>query len=190
MCTGKCSHCIAVSLYPSVLISIACNILLFFPSWDNKYAKDGNLTVEVKYMGGVLGGGILVLITALYINLIGAKGCCGNRLWMLVSIFFALGGAAGGMYSFIVAFLGLKNGPFCKNAGTWSTPFIDSNWTYLIDSQSWEKCTEPPNVVRFNAGLFMTLMVISSLQVLLCAIQVINGLLGCLCGTCSRKEEV
>lgn len=60
MCTGKCSLCIAVTLYPLVLISIICNIVLFFPDGSVKYAQDGHITDEVKYMGGVFGGGILV----------------------------------------------------------------------------------------------------------------------------------
>lgn len=60
MCTGKCSRCIAVTLYPLALISIICNIVLFFPGGDIKYAKDGHITEEVKYMGGLVGGGLMV----------------------------------------------------------------------------------------------------------------------------------
>lgn len=60
MCTGKCSRFIAVALYPLVLLSIICNIVLFFPDGDTKYVKDGHITEEVKYMGGVVGGGIMV----------------------------------------------------------------------------------------------------------------------------------
>ena len=60
MCTGKCSRFVAVSLYPLVLISIICNILLFFPGWDVKYSREGHITVEVMYLGGILGGGVLV----------------------------------------------------------------------------------------------------------------------------------
>lgn len=60
MCTGKCSLCIAVALYPLAVTSIICNIVLFFPDGDVKYAKDGHITEEVKYMGGLVGGGLLV----------------------------------------------------------------------------------------------------------------------------------
>lgn len=62
MCTGKCSRFIAVALYPLALISIICNIVLFFPGWEVKYAKDGHITEEVKYMGGLVGGGVMVSI--------------------------------------------------------------------------------------------------------------------------------
>lgn len=60
MCTGKCSRFIAVALYPLALLAIICNIVLFFPDGDVQYAKDGHITEEVKYMGGVIGGGALV----------------------------------------------------------------------------------------------------------------------------------
>ncbi len=60
MCTGKCSRCIAVTLYPLALISIICNIVLFFPDGNIDYAKNGHITEEVKYMGGLVGGGVLV----------------------------------------------------------------------------------------------------------------------------------
>ncbi|XP_074528917.1 transmembrane 4 L6 family member 4-like [Halichoeres trimaculatus] len=190
MCTGKCSRCIAGTLYPLVLLSIACNTMLFFPNWDDKYVKDGHITKEVKYMGGIIGGGIMVFICALYINLTGERRCCGNRFGMFVSIIFAAMGAIGALYSFMVAYFSLWNGPLCKHAGKWTTPFQTSNWTYLTDSGSWGKCTEPKNVVQFNTGLFITLMVTSCLQMSLCAAQIINGLIGCMCGTCTGKEEL
>ncbi|XP_028277413.1 transmembrane 4 L6 family member 4-like [Parambassis ranga] len=199
MCTGKCSRCIAVTLYPLMLLSIICNIILFFPGWDVKYAKDGHITTEVTYMGGVIGGGLLCLIPALYIHLTGEQGCCGNRFGMLLSIIFAAIGVVGAFYSFIVALLGLTNGPLCRveshpsialYSEIWTTPFKDSTHsTYLNNYTQWNICIEPKDVVQFNMGLFISLMIASGLQGLLCAIQMINGLFGCLCGTCFNKEE-
>ncbi|XP_076606967.1 transmembrane 4 L6 family member 1-like [Chaetodon auriga] len=188
MCITKCSRCISATLYPLVLLSIVCNIVLFFPGGNAKYAKDGHITEEVKYMGGVIGGGLLVLVPALFISLTGQQGCCGNRFGMFLSILLAAVGVAGALYSFIVALLGVANGPLCKHSGGWTTPFKKSNWNYLSDVKSWRECTEPKNVVMFNTGLFVTLMVASCVQVLLCAIQMINGLFGCLCGTSHDKE--
>ncbi|XP_054482222.1 transmembrane 4 L6 family member 4-like [Anoplopoma fimbria] len=189
MCTGKCSRCIGVSLFPLALISIICNIVLFFPGGDIKYAKDGHITEEVKYMGGLVGGGLMVLIPAIYINFTGEQGCCGNRFGMFLSIAFAAVGVAGGLYSFIVAVVGIGNGPYCVVNGTWTTPFKNSNATYLTEKHSWGMCTEPKDVVQFNSGLFFTLIVTSLLQMLLCGIQMINGLFGCLCGACIKNEE-
>lgn len=189
MCTGKCSLFIAIALYPLVLLSIICNILLFFPDWSTQYTKDGHITEEVKYMGGFIGGGVLVLIPALYIHLTGEHGCCANRFGMFFSIVFAAVGAAGAVYSFIVALLGLSNGPLCLSDGKWDTPFKENHVKYLTEPHTWTKCEEPKNVVQFNMGLFITLMVASVLQGLLCASQIINGLVGCICGTCNDEEK-
>lgn len=60
MCTGKCSRCIACALYPLVFMSMLCNIILFFPEGSVKYSKEGHLTDEVKYLGGLIGGGLMV----------------------------------------------------------------------------------------------------------------------------------
>lgn len=65
--------------------------------------------------------------------------------------------------------------------------FLHSDNNYLTDNKWWSMCTEPKNIVPFNIGLFATLLATSSLQVILCAIQMINGLFGCLCGTCGNK---
>ncbi|XP_063343208.1 transmembrane 4 L6 family member 5-like [Pelmatolapia mariae] len=189
MCTGKCSRFIAVTLYPLAVISIICNIVLFFPDGDVTYAKDGHITEEVKYMGGLIGGGVMVLLPALYIHLTGKQGCCGNRCGMFLSIAFAAVGVAGALYSLIVAALGLQNGPLCKTVLLWTTPFkeLTGDNNYLKNDKLWSLCTEPKNIVQFNLGLFGTLLATSCLQVILCAIQMINGLFGCLCGTCNKE---
>uniref|UniRef100_I3J8R7 Transmembrane 4 L six family member 21a n=1 Tax=Oreochromis niloticus TaxID=8128 RepID=I3J8R7_ORENI len=192
MCTGKCSRFVAVTLYPLVVISIICNIVLFFPDGDVTYAKDGHITAEVKYMGGLIGGGVMVLLPALYIHLTGKQGCCGNRCGMFLSIAFAAVGVAGALYSLIVAALGLQNGPLCKTVLVWTTPFkeLTGDNNYLQNDKLWSLCTEPKNIVQFNLGLFGTLLATSCLQVILCAIQMINGLFGCLCGTCNKEAQI
>ncbi|KAI4900175.1 hypothetical protein NFI96_023905, partial [Prochilodus magdalenae] len=131
MCTGKCSKFIAIALYPLSFVSVLCNIMLFFPDWTAKYAEDDSedtprLTDEVKYMGGLIGGGIFVLIPAIHIHLTGKQGCCGNRCGMFLSIGFAAIGVAGALYSLGVAASGLAKGPVCKNPfGIWGRPFLN-----------------------------------------------------------------
>nr|XP_020504901.1 transmembrane 4 L6 family member 5-like [Labrus bergylta] len=198
MCTGACAKFIAVPLYVLALVSVICNIMLFFPDFKTKYAssdKDGNhmLTEEVKYMGGLIGGGIMVLIPAIHIHLTSAKGCCANRCGMFLSIGFAAAGVVGAIYSLSVAGLGMVNGPMClylKNdlIPTWGTPFANSSESYLSDMKTWETCQEPKNVVEFNVGLFSILLVAACLELILCLIQMVNGLFGCICGTCAGKE--
>ncbi|XP_036381360.1 transmembrane 4 L6 family member 1 [Megalops cyprinoides] len=200
MCTGKCARCIGVTLYPLAVISIICNIILFFPNWETQWAMEereglGNrITQEVKYMGGVIGGGIMVLIPAIHIHLTGKEGCCANRCGMFLSIAFAAVGVAGALYSFIVAILGLVHGPTCmifpELLPIWTTPFTDREESYLSDSNLWSICKKPENVVEFNLALFSILLVVSSLELILCAFQMVNGLFGCLCGTCRDKGPV
>lgn len=63
-----------------------------------------------------------------------------------------------------------------------------SSGSYLSDKSMWSWCTIPKNVVEFNTGLFSTLLVAGCLELILCAIQMVNGLFGCICGTCSGNE--
>lgn len=60
MCTGKCSRFIALALYPLAVLSIALNIGLFFPDGKTEYTKNDKISEEVKYMGGLIGGGAMV----------------------------------------------------------------------------------------------------------------------------------
>ena len=62
-----------------------------------------------------------------------------------------------------------------------------SEESYLNNQNKWFVCTAPEKVVEFNIGLFSTLVAVSAVQTILCSIQMINGLFGCLCGTCKSK---
>ncbi|XP_022078281.1 transmembrane 4 L6 family member 5 [Acanthochromis polyacanthus] len=199
MCTGACSKFIAVPLYPLALVSIICNIMLFFPDFTTDYAeidREGvnTITQEVKYMGGVIGGGIMVLIPAIHIHLTSADKCCANRCGMFLSIGFAAIGVVGALYSLSVAAVGLANGPLCfwRNEENpipqWGTPFHNSTGSYLNDREMWKWCVLPENVVEFNVALFSTLLVAACVELVLCCIQMVNGLFGCLCGTCSGED--
>ncbi|XP_069579633.1 transmembrane 4 L6 family member 5 [Brachyistius frenatus] len=198
MCTGACSKFIAIPLYVLAAVSIICNIMLFFPGLDTEFAAadregDARITQEVKYMGGLIGGGIMALVPAIHIHLTSAEKCCANRCGMFLSIGFAALGVAGAVFSLSVAGLGLANGPLCFWQNTesrlpqWGTPFFNSTESYLSDKAMWSWCVLPENVVEFNVGLFSTLLVAAIVQLVLCCIQMVNGLFGCLCGTCGKE---
>ncbi|XP_061664921.1 transmembrane 4 L6 family member 1-like [Syngnathoides biaculeatus] len=199
MCTGACARVVALPLYVLALLSIICNVVLFFPDLDGKYAAEdrageARITEEVKYMGGVVGGGIMVLIPAIHIHLTSSGKCCANRCGMFLSVGFAAAGVAGAVYSLSAALLGLVNGPMCfwKNeqnpSGEWGVPFANSSGSYLTEKETWNRCIVPEGVVEFNVGLFSTLAAAASLELVLCLVQMVNGLFGCICGTCSGKE--
>ncbi|XP_061817188.1 uncharacterized protein mblac1 isoform X2 [Nerophis lumbriciformis] len=134
------------------------------------------------------------VIPAIHIHLTSSGKCCANRCGMFLSIGFAAVGVAGAVYSLSVAALGLSNGPLCYWSNLqnpipkWGVPFANSSASYLEDKEMWKWCLIPKNVVEFNVGLFSTLLVAASLQFVLCLIQMINGLFGCICGTCGGKE--
>uniref|UniRef100_A0AAY4ARZ3 Uncharacterized protein n=1 Tax=Denticeps clupeoides TaxID=299321 RepID=A0AAY4ARZ3_9TELE len=192
MCTGKCAKCIAVVLYPLALTSIICNLMLFFPDWKTIYAQEDRegkgtrITDEVNYMGGVIGGGIMVLIPAIHIHLTGKKGCCANRCGMFLSIGFAAVGVLGALYNLATASVGLSKGPVCLYQAT------SSLHTRNFPTKSYLQCNiyclEPKDVVQFNVALFAILLVAACLELILCGFQMVNGLFGCICGTCNSSD--
>ncbi|XP_034066063.1 transmembrane 4 L6 family member 4 [Gymnodraco acuticeps] len=197
MCSGNFAKCLGISLMPLAIVCVLCNILLFFPG--GKPVEKEHITEQVWYFGGILGSGVLMIFPALVF--LGLKnndccGCCGNescgrRFAMLSSILFAAVGVAGAGYSVIVSAVAINEGPQCvvnnTEAVTWDTPF--SNGDYLSDKDIWSKCLEPPGVVSWHLSLFSVLLVMGLIQMALCAVQVVNGLLACLCGDCCGGSD-
>lgn len=193
MCSGGFAKCLGISLLPLSIVCVLCNILLFFPG-GTSVEKD-NITEQVWYFGGIVGSGVLMIFPALVF--LGLKnndccGCCGNescgrRFAMLSSILFAGVGVLGAGYSVIISAVAINHGPKCmvsKN-GTyteWSVPF--SNGDYLSNTTAWSNCKEPEGVVSWHLSLFSVLLVMGLIQIALCAVQVVNGLLGAVCGDC------
>ncbi|XP_008404484.1 transmembrane 4 L6 family member 4 [Poecilia reticulata] len=195
MCSGGFAKCLGISLMPLAVVCVLCNILLFFPG--GKVADKENITDEVWYFGGILGSGVLMIFPALVF--LGLKnndccGCCGNescgrRFAMLSSILFAAVGALGAGYSVIVSCVAINRGPRCSlvdaadvNKTRWEYPFDNGN--YLKNHTLWSECKQPTNMVSWHLGLFCVLLAMGLIQIVLCAVQVINGLLGALCGDC------
>ncbi|KAK1897413.1 Transmembrane 4 L6 family member 4 [Dissostichus eleginoides] len=163
MCSGSFAKCLGISLIPLAIVCVLCNILLFFPG--GKPVEKEHITEQVWYFGGILGSGVL----------------------MLSSILFAAVGVAGAGYSVIVSAVAINEGPQCvvnitETVKFWDTPFTDGD--YLSDKDIWSKCLEPSGVVSWHLSLFSVLLVMGLIQMALCAVQVVNGLLACLCGDC------
>ncbi|CAF90631.1 unnamed protein product, partial [Tetraodon nigroviridis] len=193
MCSGGFAKCLGISLLPLSIVCVLCNILLFFPGGTS--VEKENITEQVWYFGGIVGSGVLMIFPALVF--LGLKnndccGCCGNescgrRFAMLSSALFAGVGVLGAGYSFIISAVAINRGPKCVVSynGTqaeWSTPF--SNGDYLSNSTAWNSCLGPEGVVSWHLSLFSVLLVMGLIQIALCAVQVVNGLLGAVCGDC------
>ncbi|XP_040896497.1 transmembrane 4 L6 family member 4 [Toxotes jaculatrix] len=193
MCSGSFAKCLGITLMPLSIVCVLCNILLFFPGGTS--VESDHITEQVWYFGGILGSGVLMIFPALVF--LGLKnndccGCCGNescgrRFAMLTSILFAAVGVLGAGYSVIVSSVAINHGPQCvvfvnDSGKVWGNPF--SNGDYLSNSTAWSACVEPPGVVSWHLSLFSVLLVMGLIQMALCAVQVVNGLLGALCGDC------
>ncbi|XP_006134464.2 transmembrane 4 L6 family member 1-like [Pelodiscus sinensis] len=190
MCTGKCSKCIGVVLFPLAICAIISNILLFFPNGNVLDPK--NITDLVWYFHGILGAGILIILPAFMMVGAGGAGCCANRCGMLLSMLLAVLGTTGGAYCVVISSLGLIRGPFCDiGNGNYSYPFQNDSLTdnYLFNQTTWSICKKPENIIIWNIVLFSLLLGIGIIEAVLCLIQVINGLIGFICGTCMRKRK-
>uniref|UniRef100_A0A8D0GSZ1 Transmembrane 4 L six family member 4 n=1 Tax=Sphenodon punctatus TaxID=8508 RepID=A0A8D0GSZ1_SPHPU len=192
MCTGSCAKCLGVTLIPLAILCTLANILLFFPGGIVSDSND-HITDEVWYFGGILGSGVLMVFPALVF--LGLKnndccGCCGNescgkRFAMFSSFIFAAVGVVGAGYNFIVSAVAINKGPKClgQNSTQWDYQF--HNGDYLTNRDLWTACQKPEDIIPWNLTLFSLLLIMSGVQAVLCAIQVINGILGTLCGDCS-----
>ncbi|NXX39431.1 T4S4 protein, partial [Tricholaema leucomelas] len=189
MCTGSCAKCLGAALIPLAVLCTLAHILLFFPGGE--IVEDSTyITDEVWYFGGIAGSGVLMMFPALiFLDLqnndcCGCCGCrsCGKRFAMFSSIIFAAVGVLGAGYCFILSAVAINRGPKCYTGSEWKYPFEKGN--YLSNHTLWDECQSPVNIVPWNLSLFSLLLVMSGVQVVLCGIQVVNGLFGTLCGDC------
>lgn len=109
---------------------------------------------------------------------------------MLSSILAALIGIGGSGYCVTVAALALEEGPRCMDtSGQWNYTFANTEGDYLLDSSTWSQCIEPKHIVEWNVSLFSILLALGGIEFILCLIQVINGMLGGICGRCSSRQQ-
>uniref|UniRef100_A0A8D2KXY6 Uncharacterized protein n=1 Tax=Varanus komodoensis TaxID=61221 RepID=A0A8D2KXY6_VARKO len=168
MGTGKCSKGIGIALLPLAVCAIISNLLLYFP--NGEVLEPRRITDLVWFFHGILGAGILV----------GERARChdvcsrGLSLFQVVlSILFAILGAAGGVYCVIISSLGLISGPLCDVGG----------------DTSWSICKTPENIVLWNTILFSLLLAIGTAEAILCLAQLVNVLVGAVGSSCLRKRK-
>ncbi|XP_061490407.1 transmembrane 4 L6 family member 19 [Rhineura floridana] len=208
MCVGTCSRILGLCLLTLGLLSIVANILLLFPSWEWHYLKMGHITKKAMLVPGVWGGGLLVIPAAVQITAVGWKGknSCSSGTCQKMFLSIVLSGLAllGSAACFILSGVGLTEGPLCLHISThnefkmkqWGYPFLKvdnqasniKTQNYLYDPSVWNSvCIEPQNVVSWNVYFFSALLIISTVEMVLAALQIINGFFGCVCGLCEKK---
>ncbi|XP_051579369.1 transmembrane 4 L6 family member 5-like [Myxocyprinus asiaticus] len=112
---------------------------------------------------------------------------------MLNSVLLSVFGTIGAVCCACVAAAGLAVAPKCQVKGrNWEYHFEnmpEGNSSSMVDKTIWPRCVFPENVVLWHIVLFSIALGLGLLQVVLCAIQVLNGCLDCLCGDCWDKKE-
>uniref|UniRef100_A0A670XTF3 Transmembrane 4 L six family member 19 n=1 Tax=Pseudonaja textilis TaxID=8673 RepID=A0A670XTF3_PSETE len=176
MCVGTCTRILGPCLLILGFLSITANILLLFPNWEWCYLSLGQISKRAMLMPGVWGGGLLMFLS------------------ILLSGLALLGSAA----CFILSGSGLTEGPLCLYNSTlnhnkvqqWGYPFLEMDYhNYLYDPSLWNSvCIKPQNIVGWNVYFFSSLLVISTVEMILAALQIINGCFGCVCGLCEQKK--
>ncbi|XP_036303684.1 transmembrane 4 L6 family member 19 [Pipistrellus kuhlii] len=200
-CSRTCSRILGLSLGTTALFAAAANTVLLLPDWDVTYLRRGLIGKHAMLGAGLWGGGLLVLMAAALISLMGwRRGCfsksgpCRSMLAALLSSGLALLGA---LICFITSGVALKDGPFCMfdvssfnqtQAWKYGYPFKGlSNRNYLYDHSLWNSvCLEPSKAVVWHVSFFSALLCTSILQILLVAIHFFNAFLGFFCSLCEK----
>uniref|UniRef100_A0A8C9MZT6 Transmembrane 4 L six family member 19 n=1 Tax=Serinus canaria TaxID=9135 RepID=A0A8C9MZT6_SERCA len=194
MCVGKCSRIVGPCMLVLGTLSMAASILLLFPGGASEPLRRGHIGRHARALPGLWGGGVAVS-TAGH----SGSGACWDGLCrslplpaflsVVLSKLALLGAAA----CFVLCGVGLSTGPLCRYNSTglgpghtalWGYPFLDN---YLYNRSTWSTCLEPEGIVPWHVVLFSLLLLISAAEMVLALLQILNGCLGCLCGSCDGK---
>uniref|UniRef100_A0A673L289 Transmembrane 4 L six family member 18 n=1 Tax=Sinocyclocheilus rhinocerous TaxID=307959 RepID=A0A673L289_9TELE len=185
-CTGSLSV-----LYLSIICCIVANVLLFFPDGKINFIQDEHVTTYVWYFMGIGGGGLVMLIPAcVFLGMGKCVDSCGtDSCAMCGSVFAALLGLAGSAYCFLISAVALFKGPYCFTQMGWRYPFEDDGGRYLFAREKWSFCIQPAHIVEWNVTLLSILLGLSTLEFLLCFLQLVSGLVNAVCRPCCYKQE-
>ncbi|XP_026221021.1 transmembrane 4 L6 family member 5-like isoform X2 [Anabas testudineus] len=199
MCVSRCLRCVGMSLVAMAMVCILSNILLMFPDLNIHFLLDGHVTIQAIWATGVWGSGFLVLLGARsFIQTSKTRGCCAFRSQMLCQVLYSCVALLGAFICCIFSVTGLVQGPLCLYNSTsgqiWGVPLRPihgRHWTYLYNRTVWSGiCLEPRNVVQWNMVLFSVMGAVSGLQIVLCAANMLNSMLGMILGHGSCRTKV
>ncbi|XP_004644605.1 transmembrane 4 L6 family member 19 [Octodon degus] len=200
-CSRTCSRVLGLSLGATALFAAGANTALLFPNWDVTYLLRGLVGRHALLGSGLWGGGLMVLMAATLISMMGWRGCCFEKTAPCCSILTALlaSGLAllGALICFVTSGVALRDGPLCMfdissfnqtQAWKYGYPFKDlRHKNYLYDPSLWSSvCLEPSKAVVWHVAFFSVLLCVSALQLLLVAIHSVNSLLGLFCSFCEE----
>ncbi|XP_017573359.1 transmembrane 4 L6 family member 18 [Pygocentrus nattereri] len=191
MCSLGFARSLGFALIPLATCCIVANLLLFFPDGQMDFVKDNHLTKYVWFFMGIGGGGIAMFIPAITFLCMGkcANSCGTESCAMCGSVLAALIGLVGSGYCFFISAVALLNGPFCFTSLGWRSPFESDGPKYLFARESWSECIQPVHIVEWNVTLLSIMLGLSTLEFLICVIQIVSGLVNAVCRPCCYKQE-
>ncbi|XP_039985954.1 transmembrane 4 L6 family member 5 isoform X2 [Xiphias gladius] len=198
MCVSRCLQCVGVSLVPMAIICMLSNILLLLPELKIHFLLEGHVTREATWATGLWGSGFLVLLGArAFVQSSRTRGCCAFRSQMLCQMVYSFVCLLAAGSCCLVSATGLSQGPLClynTSAGpTWGVPLQPQpdHLGYLYNSTLWSGvCLQPHAVVQWNVVLFSVMGGASGLQIVLCAANILNSLLGLILGQGFCRNKV
>ncbi|KTF74731.1 hypothetical protein cypCar_00038694 [Cyprinus carpio] len=191
MCSLGFARSLGFALIPLATCCIVANVLLFFPDGKVNFVTEEHVTTYVWYFMGIGGGGLVMLIPACVFLGMGkcADSCGTDSCAMCGSVFAALLGLAGSAYCFLISAVALLKGPYCFTVLGWMSPFENDGGRYLFAREKWSYCIQPAHIVEWNVTLLSILLGLSTLEFLLCFLQLISGLVNAVCRPCCYKQE-
>ncbi|NXP92117.1 T4S1 protein, partial [Passerina amoena] len=189
MCVGKCSRIVGPCLLVLGTLSVVASILLLFPGGASRYLLQGHLGRQARALPGLWGGGIAVS-TAGHSALPSRRDGPterGRRLPSVPQLCFCPRRCCW-QRSRSQRWAGSAPAAPAARAHGIHVPFLSRRAeNYLYNRSTWSACLEPEGIVAWHVALFSLLLLISAAEMLLALLQILNGLLGCLCGSCDGK---
>ncbi|XP_076879477.1 transmembrane 4 L6 family member 1 [Brachyhypopomus gauderio] len=191
MCSLRRARSLGFALVPLATCCIVANLLLFFPDGRADLVKTNNLSKYVWFFMGIGGGGLAILVTAVsFLSLEQCAKTCGtDTCAMCGSVLPALLGVAGSVYCFIISGLALLEGPYCFTSSGWRSPFENIGPKYLFSWDTWSECRQPVHIVEWNVTLLCIQLGLSTLEFLICTVQLLSGLVHAVCRPCCYTQE-
>ncbi|XP_021114628.1 transmembrane 4 L6 family member 19 [Heterocephalus glaber] len=144
-CSRTCSRVLGLSLGTAALFAAGANTVLLFPNWDVSYLLRGLIGRHALLGSGLWAGGLMVLVAATLISMMGWRGCCFRKSAPCCSILTALLAAGlalvGALICFVTSGVALRDGPLCMfnilsynqtQAWKYGYPFKDLRHTYEL----------------------------------------------------------
>ncbi|XP_028855837.1 transmembrane 4 L6 family member 1 [Denticeps clupeoides] len=191
MCTLRFARSLGFALIPLATCCIVANVLMFYPGGYSNYVREEHITKYAWSFMGIVGGGLAVFLpAAVFVSMGKCADSCGTETYaMCGSVMAALVGLSGSLYCCVVSVLALLHGPYCFTTYGWQYRFRNEGGTYLFHRETWSECIQPSKIVEWDVTLLFIMLCLSALESIICALQLLSGIVNAVCRPCCYKQE-